>query len=87
MVYFSHIYAKLIPILWISNQKWPRFAPKLAVHGPKFWGKIARILVQWLLVRSGLRSKITVLGTTAVNLNLVVVRRTTSDSIPGTKFS
>ena len=46
----------------LDYQKWPRFAPKLAVHRPKFWGKIARILVQRLLVRSGLPTKITVFG-------------------------
>ena len=54
--YISAIY------IWISNQKWPRFAPKLAVHRPKFWGKIARILVRRLLLRSGLRCKITVIN-------------------------
>ena len=46
----------------LDYQKWPRFAPKLAVHRPKFWGKIARILVRRLLLRSGLRCKITVVN-------------------------
>jgi hypothetical protein len=49
------------PCKSLDYQKWPRFAPKLAVHRPKFWGKIAIILVQRLLVRSGLRTKIAVL--------------------------
>ena len=95
----------------ILSQKWPRFAPKLAIQWPKYefldhaylyrkivptficiqnhiqtldpnsldyqnrpesprigavqwpkvWSKIARILVQWLLVVGGLSTKITVL--------------------------